>query len=620
MSSQSIKELQKEFRRLVSHDAGESDDNDASDDEENDSLVVGIDFGTTYSGVAWATRVDFTNNNVNFISSWPGNNRDESKVPTELWYNDDNELEWGYDISADVEPFRWFKLLLLRPLDLSPELRQSSYMTRARALMQKFGKTPVDLISDYLRALWEHTMSTIERARGDSVVEALPIHVVITIPAIWKGYARKAMEDSAKKAGILDPRLAGATKLSFAPEPEAAALSTLLEQGGGIKRGNIYIICDAGGGTVDLISYKVKSTKPIVLQEAVEGTGGLCGGIFIDQAFERICSSRLGTKWGCLTKRGAREIMKDQWEYGVKPQFRPGRKGKEHIISLPAEMCTNGARDLNDTRRKPHIKNGRIHFTDQNIANVFSDVFTDITDLVNGQIQKATKMGLSITGLILVGGLGASPYLYDHLKAVYSKVGVTVLQSGGVKPRTAICRGAVIKGFLEEPKPDDAQAPIMIASTVARASYGVMFQTPFNPLRHLLKDKIWDENEETWMASNQMKWYLKRGQLVSKIEPVRASWWSNWREEEFNGSLIIQLLQCDEEMPPTRRDLSVKELGILHCVLDVRYSDLPNLGTKKGVKQLTCEIEMVPSGASVEFSVYIDGRKQGRRSVEMRLE
>ncbi|KAI0799127.1 hypothetical protein GGR55DRAFT_684312 [Xylaria sp. FL0064] len=616
MSSQSLKELREEFRRLVAHDA---DDSDTSDDEENDSLVIGIDFGTTYSGVAWATRVDFTNNNVNFISSWPGNNRDESKVPTELWYNDDNEPEWGYDISADVEPFRWFKLLLLRPEDLSPELHQSSYVTRAQALMREFGKTPVDLISDYLRALWEHTMSTIERARGDSVVEALPIHVVITIPAIWKGYARKAMGESAKKAGILDSRLAGATKLSFAPEPEAAALSTLLEQGGGIQRGNIYIICDAGGGTVDLISYKVKSTKPIVLQEAVEGTGGLCGGIFIDQAFERICSSRLGSKWGCLTKRGVREIMKDQWEYGVKPQFRPGRKGKEHIISLPAEICTNGARDLNDTRRKPYIKNGRIHFTDQNIENVFSDVFTDITDLVNGQVQKAAEMGLSITGIILVGGLGASPYLYDHLKAVYSKAGVAVLQSGGVKPRTAICRGAVIKGFLEEPKSDDAQTPIMIASTVSRASYGIRFCTPFNALEHLEKDKIWDPDEERWMASNQMQWYLKRGQVVSRIELVRASWYRTKREEQFDGTLSIQLFQCNEEVPPTRHSLSVQKLGTLYCVLDVRYSDLPDFNIEKGLKELTYEIEMVPSGASLDFSVYIDGRKQGGRSVEMRF-
>ena len=72
------------------------------------------------------------------------------------------------------------------------------------------------------------------------------MHIVITVPAIWKGYARQAMREAAKKAGILNLRMAGATTLTFAPEPEAAALSTLLEQGSGVAPGNVYVICDAG--------------------------------------------------------------------------------------------------------------------------------------------------------------------------------------------------------------------------------------------------------------------------------------------------------------------------------------------------------------------------------------
>jgi molecular chaperone DnaK (HSP70) len=81
-------------------------------------------------------------------------------------------------------------------------------------------------------------------------VDALRFHIVITIPAIWKGYARQGMEEAAKKSGILRRRPAGETTLSFAPEPEAAALSTLSEPGRKTKQGDVYMICDAGGGTV----------------------------------------------------------------------------------------------------------------------------------------------------------------------------------------------------------------------------------------------------------------------------------------------------------------------------------------------------------------------------------
>jgi serine/threonine-protein kinase ATR len=33
------------------------------------------------------------------------------------------------------------------------------------------------------------------------------------------------------------------------------------------------VLCDAGGGTVDLISYEVDSVSPLELKELVPGTG-----------------------------------------------------------------------------------------------------------------------------------------------------------------------------------------------------------------------------------------------------------------------------------------------------------------------------------------------------------
>ncbi|KAI1757988.1 hypothetical protein F4782DRAFT_475954 [Xylaria castorea] len=590
----------------------------SDDDDVEDSLVIGIDFGTTYSGVAWATKVDIENKNINLIMSWPGNGREEGKVPTELWY-DDTAVAWGYEITADVNPFRWFKLLLLHDEDLEPELRESNFMVRARCMVEESGKTAIDLVADYLRLLWAHIVSTIERARGEDVVEALPIHIVLTVPAIWKSYARRAMKDAAESSGILDYRSAGATKLTFAPEPEAAALATLHEQGSGVRPGNVYIICDAGGGTVDLITYKVESIKPTVLQEAVEGTGGLCGGVFIDQTFEHICKGRLGTKWSRLSKRGVAQIMKDEWEYGIKPQFNPGRAGREHIVSLPSELIS-GRQDMNDMKHKPYIKNGRIHFLDHDIEKAFVVVFGEIKELIEGQIRRIGEQGLLVTGIILVGGLGGSPYLYETLKAVHSEAGIAILQSRGVKSRTAICRGAVMKGFLEDddnkhgPKP-----PIRIASTVSRASYGIAVGKRFDALNHIEEDKEWDEHRGVWLANNQMSWYIKRGQNVSRMEPIRASWRRLYEEEDFDGTFSISVFYCFDEASPTRKTSSVRRLGTLDCDLDVRYSDLPIFKSKKRVevRKLEFELELLPSGASVQFVLYIGKRKQGSEKVHI---
>lgn len=187
------------------------------------------------------------------ITSWPGSGREEGKAPTELYY-EDGKISWGFEIDSDIDAIKWFKLLLLKEEDLSPELRSSEFLLRARKMMRENDKTAIDLISDYLRMIWSHTLETITKDRG-SVVEALQFHVVITVPAIWKDYARQDMTEAVRKAGILSQRNAGETKLTFAPEPEAAALSTLCEPGRRTKPNEVYLVCDAGGGTV--VSYHI---------------------------------------------------------------------------------------------------------------------------------------------------------------------------------------------------------------------------------------------------------------------------------------------------------------------------------------------------------------------------
>lgn len=109
--------------------------------------------------------------------------------------------------------------------------------------------------------------------------------------------------------------------------------------------------------------------------------------------------------------------------------------------------------------------------------------------------------------------------------------------------------------------------------------------------------------------------------MVSKIKPLRASWYRLYTEQEFNGTCSVKLYQCEDKTPPTRLTASVQTLGTLRCDLDVRYSALPDFASKTGMmmKRLDYEIELVPSGASVEFVLYVSGRKQGSESAKIRF-
>ncbi|GAB1202578.1 hypothetical protein APSETT445_001196 [Aspergillus pseudonomiae] len=74
----------------------------------------------------------------------------------------------------------------------------------------------------------------------------------------------------------------------WVPVPQAAAIHTLSQAHmvQSVRPGNHYIIYDAGGGTVDLITYCVKRNEPLELVESIPGTGEACGSILLSRAFE----------------------------------------------------------------------------------------------------------------------------------------------------------------------------------------------------------------------------------------------------------------------------------------------------------------------------------------------
>lgn len=79
---------------------------------------------------------------------------------------------------------------------------------------------------------------------------AVPLHIVLTVPAIWPEYARKKMLQGAQNAGICDDTIAGKTQVALVAEPEAAAIATLsssLQELNKIRTGDCIVVLDVGG-------------------------------------------------------------------------------------------------------------------------------------------------------------------------------------------------------------------------------------------------------------------------------------------------------------------------------------------------------------------------------------
>jgi molecular chaperone DnaK (HSP70) len=233
---------------------------------------------------------------------------------------------WGYGIPDPESRASWIKLLLLDDKDLPADLRASDqFIATKKFLISTRAGSGTDLVSEYLLVFWSHIIGSITQALGEEAVEASQLKIVVTIPAIWPHYAQSRMAAAVEEAGITT-NIRG-TSLTFMSEPEAAALSNFYDDRRYMQQrlavNDTFVICDAGGGTVDLIAYRVIecTSSGLEIEEVMPGKGKLCGATFLDAAFEKLLLSHFGEGWKTADLDERQRVMEDAWERRIKPDF-----------------------------------------------------------------------------------------------------------------------------------------------------------------------------------------------------------------------------------------------------------------------------------------------------------
>lgn len=260
----------------------------------------------SFSGLAYSCLDKF--DQISVLMNLDDSNQDNPKVPSAVQIGlPGGRVIWGNDAQGAPQSIEWFKLLLVDEDDLPEEVRTSGHVLKARDCLRELGKNPEEVIGVYLRSLWSHCLQKVKIEVSEAsksffvlscarknlqtrsllgqkfanspsykAVDNSRFRVVVTLPAIWPDYAKQRMVQAVQAAGILDPRMSVAdTILTFVSEPEAAALATLKRVDGrcDIEDEDCFVVCDCGGGTVDLIGYQVISTEPMAIREIVKGTG-----------------------------------------------------------------------------------------------------------------------------------------------------------------------------------------------------------------------------------------------------------------------------------------------------------------------------------------------------------
>lgn len=342
-------------------------------------LIVGIDFGTTFSGVAFAFA---TNNEAkeDIITEWPGaGSYTKQKIPTVLYYDQYQKVVgWGPDIAdalaptgypkAGVQKVEWFKLQLM--------LSGNTYIDPINLPPLPPGKSEIDVAADYLFKLRQAMRTALQKTLGEVFNrEERNIRYYLTVPAIWNDAGKAATRAAAIQAGFL--RDENDNRMTLVSEPEAAALfcskTGLLK----LKVHDALLIVDCGGGTVDLIAYEVEEENPFTVAECTAGSGDSCGSTALNRNFSNILRTKIRKmKLPDGSKMAGRVYAKCimDFENRIKADFRNNGQKWAVDVGIEAEFPDAG------------IEEGYMTFTNEEILQCFEPVVNRILELVRNQI------------------------------------------------------------------------------------------------------------------------------------------------------------------------------------------------------------------------------------------
>ena len=103
-----------------------------------------------------------------------------------------------------------------------------------------------DGISRFLTEVRKVALDRMVADWGIDFVETAKVEYILTVPAVWSDKAKSDTIWCASQAGFGDM-----DKIRLITEPEAAAVYTFHQLPDfAVKKGDVFITCDAGGGTV----------------------------------------------------------------------------------------------------------------------------------------------------------------------------------------------------------------------------------------------------------------------------------------------------------------------------------------------------------------------------------
>ncbi|KAH8087537.1 hypothetical protein HD553DRAFT_368436 [Filobasidium floriforme] len=404
--------------------------------ESGELLVLSFDIGTTQSGAALAYVAPEAKGSraPAVLEKLPGQTPGKAKIPSVLMYDKKGVCheKWGsqvYDLdrkekaalkSGELVKSEWFKLYI----DPERRINKKAFVSDKSKELPP-GKTGFDLWGDFLGKL---TVAAKQAAREEWAITWIPeleqrqkVKYIITIPVAWQKdpATMMALRKQALRVGLITEETSSC--LSFCSESEASALHC---------RNDVFLVIDAGGGTVDFTSYKISKTEPLELEE-IGADSKVClyhGSTYVDGSFQEVLTAHLEQEYP-LTKATEKHIEAAKRMFSTlrKPEFTFKKK-------------VTGFWDISEN--EDDFDDGGIEVP----WSLMEEAFKPHVDLIVETASAITQQD-SPKFIFCSGGFGDSPYLRERLEAIKGVQIVQPEQTASSSGSKAVTLGACLYGL-----------------------------------------------------------------------------------------------------------------------------------------------------------------------------
>ena len=277
---------------------------------------------------------------------------------------------------------------------------------------------PVDVVTEILKKCKE-----VAERYLDNHLEVRDC--VMTIPNYFFDTSKKALKEAARRAGL--------NVLYFLKEPTAAGIR-FISNSNEIKEGEMVMVFDFGGGTLDLTLMVRKGND-----FEVKGQGGdpNLGGTKIDEIFCEYVLQEYKDQYG-------EELL---GEVGSKKYKRNYPKLLESCRQMKEQLSTeNNAyiiiSDFKKGNEKEAIEDMKISVEEFN-AKVLKDgnIIQRIETAIKSLLSENHYDKEHISYVILIGGSSKIPYIQDYLKTFFKSIPVS--DTKNYNPHTTVVEGAM---------------------------------------------------------------------------------------------------------------------------------------------------------------------------------